>query len=195
MPRTTQELCLDKSCILLQELLYSGIITAPPTMIPHWYSLPDLESLDSSIILIDRLHFIWMSIEQSKVSLALHHNARMNACGYIYKGHDFGWNREPGRLSKHDQAWYSTATPQDSTMNDAIVAGFNIKYMHLMDLTMHVRNTTIKFRNSMSRTFGPMPCWLPHFSTYDMRLPSPLLPQLPTLRHNLNHTIQPETDT
>jgi hypothetical protein len=176
MTQTPLETCLDKSCSLLQQLHDSGIITPPPTMISDWSTLPDLESLDSSMILIDRLHFIWKSIEQNKVSLALHHNARMTACGYTYKGHDLGWNRKLGKLSKQDQVWYSTATLQDSILDDPIVAGVNAKYMLLRDLTIQVRLTAKSFRNSMSTTFGPKLCWVPPFPIYDILLPFPLLP-------------------
>jgi hypothetical protein len=145
-------------------------------MIPDWSALPDLESLDSSMILIDRLHFIWKSIEQNKVSLALHHNARMTACGYTYKGHDFGCNREQGTFSKQDQFWYSTATRQDSAIDNPIVPGVNAKYKLLRNLTIQVRHTAKNFRNSMFETFGPMLCWVPPFPIYDILLPFPLLP-------------------
>jgi hypothetical protein len=176
MTPTPSQTCLDKSCSILQQLHDSGIITAPPTMIPDWSTLRDLESLDSSMILIDRLHFIWKSIEQNKVSLALHHNSRMTACGYTYKGHDFGWNRELGRLSQQDQIWYSTSTIKDFVLDDTIVAGVIAKYKLLRDLTIQVRHTTKTFRHFMSKTFGPMLCWAPSFPIYDTLLPFPLLP-------------------
>jgi hypothetical protein len=57
-------------------------------MISDWSNLPDLHSLASALILIDRLQFLWQTIEQCKVSLALKHNALMTAYGYTYKGHD-----------------------------------------------------------------------------------------------------------
>jgi hypothetical protein len=175
MDRIAQELCIKSSCSILQQLHESGTITTTPSMINDWSHIPDLESLDSSMILINRLHFMWKSIEQRKVFLALHHNARMKACGYVYKGHDFGWNREQGFLSKQDKRWYSTVTPDDFTMDDAIVAGVNIRYMHLIDLTLQFRHTTVQFRNSMSATFGPMLCWVPPLPIYDVRLPFPLI--------------------
>jgi hypothetical protein len=126
--------CLDKTCAILQELHYSGIITSPPTMIPDWSNLPNTQSLSSFIILSDKKHFISTTVEHSKVSLALNHNARMKACGYFYKGHDFGWDHEPGQTNRHNQAWYSAAN-RDYRLEDHKVVGVIIQYQQLTSMT------------------------------------------------------------
>ncbi len=148
--------CIDKTLSTLQDLHNSVIITSTPLLKPDWSIISDY-SLTSSIVLINRLHFIWTSVEHTKVSLAINYNPHMQECGYSYKGHDFGWGREPGLASMNHQDWYSVVN-RDHRLEEQDALGTTGWYQQLINLSTRIRQTIINFRNTMSRIFGPLTC-------------------------------------
>jgi hypothetical protein len=102
MAPSPQQVCFARSSVLLQYLHDDGIGRITSAMLSEWSMTMDLTSLPPAMILIDRLQFLWKTIEQTKVSLALHNGALMSAFSYTYKGHDSGWS--PGEIYGQDLA-------------------------------------------------------------------------------------------
>jgi hypothetical protein len=124
-----QEFCLRKTSTILQQLKDDGLANIPFSLIPEWSTLADLHSLPSALILVDRLQFLWTTIEQWKVSLAWNHNALMTACGYIYRGHDFGWIRNLGHLRGQNLSWFMNSTTEYSAIDTPRISSVHDRYL------------------------------------------------------------------
>jgi hypothetical protein len=117
--------------------------------------------------LVDRLHFLWTTIEQWKVSIALNNNALMTACGFKYRGHDFGWTRNPAYLRGQNLSWFATSTPTDKATDALLITSVNDRYLSLLMRGRDLHFATKEFWNSMFDILGPMICWISSFPIHN----------------------------
>jgi hypothetical protein len=163
MSLSPQESCLIKTSTILKKLKEDGFANIPSSLILEWSTLSDPHSLPAALILVDRLQFLWTTIEQWKVSLAWNYNALLIACGCIYQGHDFGWIRSPAQLRGQNLLWFLNSTADDSVKDTPQVASVQDRYHSLLLRGRDLHIVTAEFRNSMSHIFGPMLSWIPSF--------------------------------
>jgi hypothetical protein len=88
-----------------------------------------------------------------KVSLAVTYNPLMSAFGYIYRGHDFGWQQ----LGQSTSWSTIPSIPQQISKDLEDANKVFILYKTLLGQSTALLVTTTESRQAMSYAFGPAP--------------------------------------